>query len=329
MVHEYFQLTSYMNGLTRRVFLPLLLMPLNQSIVAAEIALDNDKTGAITVTGEIQAGDELVLAQLARGKKQVFVHLDSTGGDVDTAIAIGKIVREHDGFVTVTGRCYSACVLIFAGGVTRFGSSNILAERSEVTGVGVHRMYFATLHGGLTQDQVKLQYQNELSRIRKYLKEMDVAPEFLSFMQSIEPEDVHLMTGDELQQYGLGGDVVYDERKTADQASWLGITSAEYRQRRLRSADAASGKSQECQTVDATPSAKDRATAARYHIPLSQVMKVDCSLAIQYGTSVEEYQQRSAVVSERCEEFTDTTQNNYCEDHFMATGQVVRKEEMK
>jgi hypothetical protein len=295
---------------------------MNGTIMASEMSVNDDNTGAITIKGEILPRDDLQFARLAKTKKQIFLNLDSPGGDVDAAMGIGRLLRKHDGFVTVTGKCYSACVLVFAGGVTRFASSNLFAAGGELTGVGIHRLYFATLAGALTQDQVKLQYHAELSRIRSYLRDMDVAPEFLSLMQSIEPEDVRLLTQDELVRYGLGGDVVYSERAIADQAAPLGITSAEYRLRQQRSSDAATGKSQECENVAAIPTEHDRASAGRAHITIEQQMKVDCALAIKYGISIDFYQQRSAVVTDRCKMFTETRQNNYCEEHYMATGQV-------
>ncbi len=49
----------------------------------------------------------------------LIVFLDSTGGDIDAAINIGEILRQNNAQTFVTGKCASACILIFAAGVIR------------------------------------------------------------------------------------------------------------------------------------------------------------------------------------------------------------------
>jgi hypothetical protein len=77
------------------------------------------------------------------------------------------------------------------------------------------------------------------------------------------------MTDDELEHFGLGPtDVIYDERLTANEAASMGISSAEYRQRRQQSFDAGAGKNSECENVDVVPSDKDRAMAIQYGVSI-------------------------------------------------------------
>jgi hypothetical protein len=186
--------------------------------------------------------------------------------------------------------------------------------------IGVHRLFFADLKPGLTSSQVKARYDAELARVRNYLAKMNVAPEFLSFMQSIPPEDVHLMTRKELDRYGLGSeDVIFDERMVADRAEELGISSSEYRSRDQRGQE-------ECRAADMSaeePTREERAMAAKLGVPVETILRGDCATAFHYGISLDLYRKRSAEVSERCKKFVDLTQNSRCETHFMSNGRAL------
>ena len=295
---------------------------LQTAALGADIVLDNPSATrelvAINLTGEIRSGDDLVFARLAKGAKQIWLNLKSPGGNVDAALSIGSEVRKHDGIV-VTDGCYSSCVLIFAGGVTRTGRGFI-----DDPVVGVHRIFFADLQAGLTSQQVKTVYDTQLNRIRVYLAKMNVAPELLSFMQSIGPDNVHVLTREELDRYGLGAnDVIYNERMVADRAEELGITSLEYRSREKRISDAISGVNSECKDSAAEPSDSDRALAAKLNSSVDKILQAACASAIRYGIPLELYRRRSADVNVRCSEFSDQTQNRRCDMHYMTTGRPV------
>lgn len=258
--------------------------------MCADISVDKSRGDNeyvnIRITGEIKQGDDLVFAKLANGAKQVFLNLYSEGGDVDAAIGIGLVVRKHNGIVS-TGKCYSSCVLIVAGGVMRDGFPGF-----DDPVIGVHRIFFSKLQPGLTSSQIKTLYDAQLNRIQRYLAKMNVAPELLSFMQSIEPSDMHIMTHKELNRYGLGPtDVIYEERMIAEMAELLGISSIEYRRRVQRGRD-------ECEDSD-------------------------CTEPIRYGTSIDIYQQRIPQVMKLCLHYTDQTQQHRCFVHFMATGRAT------
>lgn len=290
--------------------------------IAAEIGVDIKTPGSFTITvrGEIRAGDDLVFARLLKREGKLWVDLDSPGGDVDAALAIGRLVRKREGSVNVNGKCYSACVLIFAGGVTRLDLTGLFSGAEDPESkVGVHRLYFSELSPGLTQAQVKADYDAKLTKIRNYLREMDVAPEFVSYMQSIEPEQMHLMTSSELDRFGLGAsDVVYNERTTARQAAELGLTSAQYREREQRVRAAPNG---ECKDPEVAPTTSEIAQAERMKVPVSAVVGADCALAIHYGISLDLYRERSAAVSERCKQHAVGSQQYAdCETHFLAHG---------
>ena len=260
-----------------------------------------EDAAGLHITGEIEPGDDIKVAQLlARNPTFLLVDLESPGGDIDTAMSIGAVLRKHDAIVYSTG-CYSSCALIIAGGVIR--ARTPLSNRDPV--VGVHRIFFAELKPGLSQDEVKARYDAQLKRVRKYLAEMNVAPELVSFMQSFEPGEMHILTHEELTRYGLGArDPVYDERLTADRAAEIGITSLEYRERKSRGREA-------CGDVNAAEDEQERDKRAQ------------CQVAIEYGISISTYRQRGAEYKERCRAFTDEKEKWRCYVHFMVSGQAV------
>jgi hypothetical protein len=309
--------TSFLKAMSVALFAGLLIQ---KTAMCADIVVDkssNHELVSISLTGEIKRGDDLVFARLAKSAKEISLSLESSGGDVDTAMAIGSIIRKSEGWV-MTRACYSACVLIFAGGVTRTGPAIV-----DEPVVGVHRIFFAELQPGLTASQVKARYDAQLNRVRSYLAEMNVAPELLSFMQSIEPGDMHVLTQKELNLYGLRTqDAIYAERLVAARSEELGISSLEYRTREQRGND-------ECKDVAATmkePTEAERAMATNWGISVDiyrqRSSQVECAMAIHYGTSVDIYRQRSSQVNERCRRYTDYKQNR-CQMHFMTTGRAT------
>ena len=116
------------------------------SSVIARLDLDGAAQGRRTlfIKGEIGPAaakwfrDRLDEAQLAAGD---VILMSSPGGDLNQAAILGEIIRSR-GLVTAVGvadaaghvkpsYCASACVLVFAGGKTRFGVPG--------SGLGVHR----------------------------------------------------------------------------------------------------------------------------------------------------------------------------------------------
>jgi hypothetical protein len=93
---------------------------------AARFATPND--GSIVITGRIDPGDEAhflsSLSKLRRGGT-IEVHLNSPGGSVLAAMKIADIVHRAGLTTQVPFRatCASACVLVFAAGVTRIADA--------------------------------------------------------------------------------------------------------------------------------------------------------------------------------------------------------------
>jgi hypothetical protein len=159
--------------------------------------------------------------------------INSRGGDVDAAMAIGRMLRKENAWIEVNGLCISACVLILAGAVDRL----IGADAK----VGIHRPYLA-IHSqsSVTADQVKNSYRTILHGMRVYLREMNVSDRLADDMLAVAPEHVRILTEVELREYSLlGVDSVEQERRAVEsevqevrEAHRLGLERLEYNRRK-------------------------------------------------------------------------------------------------
>jgi hypothetical protein len=154
------------------------------------------------------------------------VELNSPGGSVDAAMKIGRILRKEGPIVDVkkSSLCLSACVLILAGGTTRGLDGTI----------GIHRPYFEVPSGDVSAETIKSNYQRVLQSIRAYLKEMNVVETLADDMLRTNPEHMHVLSENELTQYGLTeGDPVALEAMEIQEAKALGLDRKEYMRRKL------------------------------------------------------------------------------------------------
>lgn len=299
------------------------------SVMNIELPGDTDRNH-VMISGPITRGDDAALSIALKDQRPLTVHLDSPGGDVETAMNIGRLIRRKEATVEMDfdQRCLSACVLLYAAGVTRLHPHGFTVwggGAEKPTGVGIHRLYFRDLAPNLSQGQVKRRYDTLLRRLRDYFEEMNVAPEFVSYMQSIEPERIHRMTTSELERYGLGqSDVIYSERRVARRAALMGISSAELRVREQRANAALLGQSGECQNLDIIPDDRNRAQAARFGSSPESSVKVDCTQAIKYGIPITLYRERASRLNAICGSHGLSQAGFDCTDRFLATGKIER-----
>lgn len=162
--------------------------------------------GTLSLTGTIDPGAaERFAAEIAaRGEYVRVVLLDSPGGSVDDALAIGRLVREKGLSTEVAsgGLCASSCPVIFAGGAER------LAGRQAA--IGVHQVYAAALGGGaadaLSVAGVAMadaqQVTAEISRHlvlsgvdpALWLHALETPPDRLYYFSVAEMDDLNLVT---------------------------------------------------------------------------------------------------------------------------------------
>jgi ATP-dependent protease ClpP protease subunit len=149
--------------------------------------------------------------------------VDSPGGSVAAAMAIGRMLREARTPISVPRGhyCVSACVLVLAGAVERMYGGR----------VGIHRPYLSlpTEAQRLNATDVRLGYAELLKQIRAYLREMNVTEQLADDMLAIDPSDVRYLLYPDLKKYGL---VTYDpiEQETRDlmEAQRMGLDRADY-----------------------------------------------------------------------------------------------------
>lgn len=181
--------------------------------------------------GPIRAGDAEKVRKLFEQSRdpQPYIYLDSPGGDVQEAMAIGKVLRANEAVVSI-GKCASSCVLILAGGVQRR-----LNFSNKDGGVGLHRLYFSRLSPSVSTEAVTAQRRKVLTEVSEYLRSMNVTQQLLEMMEAIPPESIRYLTEQEATNLGLSApDPVWDERDVARQAADRGTTSMEFRRRRAQ-----------------------------------------------------------------------------------------------
>jgi hypothetical protein len=162
--------------------------------------------GILALTGTIEPGSaERVAAEIAaHGEYIKTVALDSPGGAVAEALAIGKLIREK-GYATSVAAgalCASSCPLMFAGGKERLATAQ--------SAIGVHQIYAAAPSGSLSSrlaaaGNAMSNAQTMTAEISRYLtgmgvgaevwlKALETPPERLTYFTPAEMVDLKLVT---------------------------------------------------------------------------------------------------------------------------------------
>lgn len=148
--------------------------------------------GSTWLTGEILHRDLQVLFE--RRREGMVVHLDSGGGQVTSAIAIGRLLRAARGVARIEAgsSCLSACVFVLAGAPYR------VVEPGGV--VGIHRPYDAKEPQAPTEQQESKQARLD-AFVRAYLTEVNVPPALYDAM--LQAPEGRALSPSELSFYGL------------------------------------------------------------------------------------------------------------------------------
>jgi hypothetical protein len=148
-------------------------LPQSEGAVARPMTFELVSGGKLMATGAITAGiSENFAAEVGRhGDYIKTVVLNSLGGSVADALAMGRLIRERKFATEVeAGKyCASSCPLVFAGGVERRAGNN--------AAIGVHQV--ASIRSaaiGPPPDEMRIA-QNISARCQRYLGDMGVNPE--------------------------------------------------------------------------------------------------------------------------------------------------------
>jgi hypothetical protein len=188
------------------------------------------RSATIVVKGEINRDTVLLVKayyDLLMKIGAINLDLDTSGGNVESALEIGRFARENDLNVMVPPNavCASACVFILAGGVTRYVEGK----------VGIHRPYIETLNVPATLDLVKQRAKATKEVLQSYFREMNLSERLADDMMMIPSDKILWLDKREIAAYGLGeDDPVIKETRTLKAAQKYGLSRAEYERRRQR-----------------------------------------------------------------------------------------------
>lgn len=240
-------------------------------------------TRVIQVYGTIKQTDPAELEKLFRTIRNFAVSLNSIGGDVGAALAVGRMLRKEDksAIVGPDNVCISACVLLLAGATHRA----IMGGK-----VGIHRP-FVGQDSATTPEQQKTQYEGIEKTVRGYLREMNIDTRLYDDMFRISPANVKYLTPSELRAYGLeGSDPYMEQAYYARRAKDLGISTQELLRRQS----------------DATVKCKQRKTDFG-----------KCYLAIEIGISDKEYARRERIAQTTCAKEASRPEQVRCHDRII------------
>jgi hypothetical protein len=177
----------------------------------------------VTIENTITKNDALIMAQHERDfELGLTVYLNSSGGDVDAAMQIGREIRRLDGtaWVVSYAKCYSSCALIYIAGVFRH---SVGGE------IGLHRPYFASRLQN--RESIERSFPLMLQTVKTYVQEMGVSDNFYQEMVNTEPSSVRVFKGEDIKNLVPEHDPAYDEVLTSWNARRFGIDTTETRRR--------------------------------------------------------------------------------------------------
>jgi hypothetical protein len=150
------------------------------------------------------AGDVSGLEAMGESFSQVRFHL--------VPIPDGVLPDDED-----IGRCYSACVLIFYGGVDRFVSDNSdarrgLSSQSPYPVMGLHRPFFAQDQFALlSPTEARTAYAQLEREVRGYLREMGASEEVAARMFNSASNELDLVPQSEFENLYVRQEPFIDE----------------------------------------------------------------------------------------------------------------------
>jgi ATP-dependent protease ClpP protease subunit len=167
---------------------------------AAEIKVSpRQDINVITLSGEIRSGDNTAFpsaVDLPLPGKPTVVMLDSPGGDVLAALAIGALIHDR-GWLTGVGTrqtCASACALIWLAGSRRFAS--------ETAQIGFHGAYNVADHSASSVGN---------ALVGAYLNQLGLSLDAIAYITEAKADEMQWLTPADGLRIGLLYRVVSDE----------------------------------------------------------------------------------------------------------------------
>lgn len=174
-----------------------------------------------TITQQDVYGAKVMESLVRRGRQRIAgnaVTLAGSGGDVDVAMELGRVLRRL-GVSTLVERgeeCLSSCVFAFMGG-----------DRRTVAGqLGIHRPYFSSTRK--VPDR-RAHYRQLQKRLQQYIEELDFPPSLYEAVMAVPSESITIFSAADLKRFYLQGmsPSAQDEANAAA-ARNLGVSVMEY-----------------------------------------------------------------------------------------------------
>jgi hypothetical protein len=155
-------------------------------------------SGRLIASGTITPGifDTFAAEVAKRGDYIKTVVLNSPGGSVADALAMGRLIRERNFATEIEpGKyCASSCPLVFAGGVERRVGDKAI--------IGVHQVAALGSAAGLPRDEMNVA-QNISARCQRYLGDMGVSLQVWVHAMETPHDKLFVFTPDELKSLNL------------------------------------------------------------------------------------------------------------------------------
>lgn len=211
----------------KKAILSLCLLALSSTYSLANVDFKDPSIPLWEINGQISKSDVKKIEDAAKfavqNRRQAVFRLNTEGGDVEAAIAIGRQLRKIRAFAFTfeQGRCYSACIFILSGATKRGLSSSI----------GIHRPYSTS--GELDHNKIDSSQRRLEKLAKEYLREVNVSPDLYDLMNTIPPEKIYFPSEYELQKLGIIEiDPVQQEFEDSNEAQSFGISKIEYYKRK-------------------------------------------------------------------------------------------------
>lgn len=173
-------------------------LKIDEEVLRRPMSFTLGQGGVLTAEGMIDPGAaERLAGELeTRGEYVATVSLNSPGGSVEDAMAMGKLLRENGVATEVVdgALCASSCPLIFAGGQKRIAGKQ--------AAIGVHQ-FFAVGEVKVGAEQAMADAQATTARITRYLTDLGVDPAIWLHALDTPPRELYYFSSDELKTYRL------------------------------------------------------------------------------------------------------------------------------
>jgi hypothetical protein len=173
-------------------------LPQPQGALGKPMTFELVGDGKLLASGTITPGiSEAFAAEIGkRGDYIKTVVLNSPGGSVSDALAMGRLVRERKFATEVEAgkTCVSSCPLVFAGGVER--------RAGDKAAIGVHQVAAITSAGGPPPDEMDVA-QRISARCQRHLGEMGVSLQVWVHAMETPHDKLFVFKPDELKSLNL------------------------------------------------------------------------------------------------------------------------------